>query len=1070
MNCLTAFLRSSVRCPDAPLVSACFRNDQPLRGGVDDSDNLPVQCRVRLTYGAAAQQALARAQALTAIVNEGVDGGGRNGAQEIEGRAVVAVGITDGVELLLSQLSVLLASFVYVPFDPRDPRCADMVKQSGAVLALVDSECDTLSKARRAGTLSCLVLGTESLISKEQKLDLGQNIDVDQISKAASQLELSSLGTDVSHVFFTSGSTGEPKGVVVRHSSLSAFVYGKTAVSSIVGCSDPTSCTASRVFLASALTFDPHLGDTLATLSVGAMLIVAPKELLAGGHLMECLRVSRATHVCLTPTVWGLRGGLAGHSLSSCQDDAQTENLLPHLQELSLGGEPMPLAIASAAMYFSKLRVVNTYGVTEATVYQAAYCINAHTSNTCKPEITKLIGPAFPACSIGLRYSDGRFSWIDKKGEEAEPCPDGSQRKAKRSKSCVDDVDSVEFVCEHVSEPLNSEEGEIVIRGPQVGAGYLGRDLLTAKRFVTDSAGLTIFRTGDLGKPFWVPIDRNQARRIQLGDFFAGKQACAQRRCACGKFSGPFIQWVGRADTQIKHRGVRIEVEEIEATLHTCKPFVERAVVVKDSASENLVAYIATEKKDRGLAFESQDPNYNNTFRVVAVPPSTATALRMLCMEKLPSIMVPSKFFLVSSFASATSLNGKLDRRMLAATAPTPISSNKGDSAAICSAQASDDIQADYELSATEHVIAAAWAERLGISARSIAPWDSFRNLGGDSLDAQRVAQGFIKRVCALNQHSTIANKYKHDSENFGELQGGLEPAHMLEAASLKVYASHLENQPIGALLQTCAIGNIQSASRASSQASTVAKESSDSANMMQSDEASRALYSCSAAGDIDGLRILLDPSLLGLSPDAGSTRKKLTKTPLHIAAANGQISSVRVLLEYGANVFATSADKVPPAHVAAGFAGDEAADMLELLFNAMRSRNVKAPTAVRDGRRQTLVHASARGGSARALRYVLSELAKDFATDNTTRLNYINCIDRWNRTSLHWAVVNNNPECVQELLAAGANPSPNLRVGLQSKGTHLPYESPIGLARRKGYTVTLDILQAAIDKQALKL
>mmetsp|Transcript_22529 Transcript_22529/g.27559 ORF Transcript_22529/g.27559 Transcript_22529/m.27559 type:complete len:163 (+) Transcript_22529:440-928(+) len=152
---------------------------------------------------------------------------------------------------------------------------------------------------------------------------------------------------------------------------------------------------------------------------------------------------------------------------------------------------------------------------------------------------------------------------------------------------------------------------------------------------------------------------------------------------------------------------------------------------------------------------------------------------------------------------------------------------------------------------------------------------------------------------------------------------------------------------------------------------------------------------------------------------------------------------------------------------------------MTKILCNNIRVSNRVAVVAlVRDGRGQTLVHAAARGGDQHTLKFILNELKSDVekavALDmlQTGRKNVldaevekkirffkaVNCLDRWHRSALHWSVLNNNLECTRILLQNGGQPDQTVKNRVAQRSTHLPYESPREIARRKNLRKVLEL------------
>jgi amino acid adenylation domain-containing protein/thioester reductase-like protein len=213
--------------------------------------------------------------------------------------------------------------------------------------------------------------------------------------------------------------------------------------------------------------------------------------------------------------------------------------------------------------------------------------------------------------------------------------------------------------------------GELYVGGIGLARGYLSRPRLTAERFVPDpfgtAPGARLYRTGDLGR--WLP--------------------------------GGLLEYIGRADHQVKLRGFRIELGEIEAVL-ACHPQVSACAVLarEDSpGDQRLVAYV--------VGRDGQVP--------------AAADLRSLLQEKLPDYMMPSAF--VALEALPLTLSGKVDRKAL----PPP-------------GEARRDLGREYVAPRTplEKALASAWAEALHVD--RVGVHDNFFELGGHSLLATQLA------------------------------------------------------------------------------------------------------------------------------------------------------------------------------------------------------------------------------------------------------------------------------------------------------------------------------------------
>ncbi|HYG64397.1 MAG TPA: amino acid adenylation domain-containing protein, partial [Thermoanaerobaculia bacterium] len=194
--------------------------------------------------------------------------------------------------------------------------------------------------------------------------------------------------------------------------------------------------------------------------------------------------------------------------------------------------------------------------------------------------------------------------------------------------------------------------GEIWIGGPGVARGYLNREQETEERFQKRS-----YRTGDLAR--WT---------------------------AAGE-----LEFRGRADNQVKIRGVRIEPGEVEAALSAAPGVREAAVTVRDDlpGGRGLVAYVAGE--------------------------GAADALRSFLADRLPAYMVPAAFVLLDRLPRTA--HGKVDRRAL----PAP------------NAAGLDDAGRVAPRTPLESRLAAMWQEVIGLETE-VGAHDNFFSLGGDSI------------------------------------------------------------------------------------------------------------------------------------------------------------------------------------------------------------------------------------------------------------------------------------------------------------------------------------------------
>ena len=246
------------------------------------------------------------------------------------------------------------------------------------------------------------------------------------------------------------------------------------------------------------------------------------------------------------------------------------------------------------------------------------------------------------------------------------------------------------------------EMGEIIIGGVQVARGYHNRPQLNAERFVPDTFGRPggrLFRTGDLGR-------------------FREDGA---------------IEFFGRRDHQIKIRGFRVELGEIEAVL-AAHPAVQACAVTVFKRHDDepvLVAHVVPDRTHARGAWQSLNPDGSRDGPDGGSAPSASEVVaevRRHLAEKLPDYMIPASFRFHRELPLTPS--GKIDRNAL----PGPSKRRPELAHAYVAPR-----------TALERYLADLWSQVLDIEPVGID--DRFFELGGDSLRAARVINQLRSRL-----------------------------------------------------------------------------------------------------------------------------------------------------------------------------------------------------------------------------------------------------------------------------------------------------------------------------------
>ena len=332
-------------------------------------------------------------------------------------------------------------------------------------------------------------------------------------------------GGEVAYIAFTSGTSGEPKGVIITYENLENFIRWMLSLESLYGCKNGV------VFNQAGFSFDLHVADTFFSLCTSGTLVAYNGGL--SGDLFgaaDLMRREKAVFAVMTPTFLRLCLCEEGFDRSGC----------PNLKCVYLCGETLRKNTAMKLFSaFPDITLLNAYGPTEAT------------SAVCAAVITEEMASKndIPIGTVG---------------------------------GCACGVDVV--------------DGHIVISGKSVGAGYLDGTRFCGK-----------YDTGDLGH-----------------------------------ISGGYIYFDGRTDRQIKYKGYRIELEEIETCISEIDR-VDQCVVFAKYTPDGAVKSIAARVSGTGADL----PGY----------------VRERLKQTLPVYMVPKTITAVDGFRITE--NGKTDRRDL---------------------------------------------------------------------------------------------------------------------------------------------------------------------------------------------------------------------------------------------------------------------------------------------------------------------------------------------------------------------------------------------------------------------
>lgn len=429
-------------------------------------------------------------------------------------------------------LACIKYGFVYIPVDPVFP----------------DGLLNELYSQVKA-TVVC----DEELLERNKKFLTNQNAVVPfKYYHCSSDFEDHWVDIDsnsASYIYFTSGTTGKPKGIIGGTKGLVHFIQWEITELQL----DNQLCIAQFT----PPFHDPFLRDVLVPMSVGGKICIPDsyEMMITPEKIVRWLEINQVNLIHCTPSMF--------HIISS---EKLSFDRIPALKYVLLAGEQLHSSLIKKWMdiFGERITFFNLYGPTETTLAKLFHRVTSDDLNTSIVPVGKCIPGA---------------------------------------KALV--VDEKLQVCRKM------QYGEVLIRTPYRSLGFINPEL-NKNKFIqnpfSDKEGDIVFRTGDRG------------RLLQNGE----------------------IEISGRIDRQIKIRGHRIEMSEIENVLDSLEGVLRSAVAFKES-EELLYAFVQLDSKHDRLDMRSM---YN------------------MIAERLPDYMLPSKIIQVKEPLPMTK-NRKLDYEQL---------------------------------------------------------------------------------------------------------------------------------------------------------------------------------------------------------------------------------------------------------------------------------------------------------------------------------------------------------------------------------------------------------------------
>jgi amino acid adenylation domain-containing protein len=532
----------------------------------------------------------------------------------VEDNSIIAIMMTRTPLLFISMIAILKLGCTYLPIDPTYP--ADRIKYM-----IEDSECSLIlcdDKDINEFEVEVINLELRNVLEKDRE-------KLFSINKSKSD--------KVAYVTYTSGSTGEPKGVMITNKNISSFI---SSIKNEIEFTD-----FKKILSLTTISFDIFVLESLFPLAEGlGVVLVDEEDQYNPYNIKNILEKNKIDILQVTPS-----------RLSMIIESLGVIEFLKNIKVLIIGGEQFPKSLLKKLKLLKGIRIFNVYGPTEATVW----CSIKELTNENK-------------ITIGKPFSNTEMYILNEN---------------------------------HQLQPIGVP-GELYISGDCLAKGYINKEDITKERFISNpfESGHVMYRTGDIVK------------LLENGE----------------------MEFIGRVDFQVKLRGYRVELNEIEKCISNLGVISNCICDVREDSNRGqyLVAY-----------YEA------NEFISIS-------DMRESLSKTLPYYMIPDIFMQLDKLPITK--NGKIDRKNLPIPEETrPMLNN------------------EYKKSDTkvENEILSIWQFVLGIN--NIGINDNFFELGGNSLLLVRMHNklqeryGEIVSIADVFSYPTIFSLAKYITSYYKE-------------------------------------------------------------------------------------------------------------------------------------------------------------------------------------------------------------------------------------------------------------------------------------------------------------